>query len=130
MALCLVTAGKTLAIAASAFSLSWVHSVEKTEWQENWEVSGQMLVLRQARVKGSGAGMDPGDGARLVDGWWVWQPDTPPVEELNLAASGETVSGWKLCHEDAGHDKAEKCLELGTRKADTIRLAVCGNNDG
>ncbi|MEZ5450817.1 MAG: DUF1850 domain-containing protein [Thiolinea sp.] len=34
----------------------------------------QGLQLLQARVKGSGAGMEPGDDAVLKDGWWVWQP--------------------------------------------------------
>jgi hypothetical protein len=34
----------------------------------------QGLELVQARVKGSGAGMEPPPEARLVDGWFQWQP--------------------------------------------------------
>ncbi len=41
--------------------------------------------------------MDPGEGARLIDDWWVWQPTLPPQTELHLSASGATVSPWTLC---------------------------------
>lgn len=117
-ALCILAAGKTLTLAAAAFTLSWTHSVEKTEWQEDWALTPEGLVVTEARVKGSGAGMDPGEGAREVDGWWVWQPEAPPVPELVLAASGATGSGWQLCHE-------EGCLDLGTTPADAVVIAPC-----
>ena len=93
MSLCVVTGGKVLTLAVTAFTLSWTHSVEKTGWQEDWQLAGQGLQLREARVKGSGAGMDPGEDAVLKDGWWVWQPDLPVQTELRLAASGATGAG-------------------------------------
>ncbi|KJS14557.1 MAG: hypothetical protein VR78_10010, partial [Hoeflea sp. BRH_c9] len=96
LALCIVAGGKAMTIATAVFSLSWSHSVEKTEWRENWRITEQGLELTEARVKGSGAGMDPGEGARLEDGWWVWTPETPLAPELVLAASGATVSAWRL----------------------------------
>ncbi|TDH35941.1 DUF1850 domain-containing protein [Pseudohoeflea suaedae] len=116
--LCIASAGKTVFVAATAFSLSWVHSVERTEWREDWVVSDQALVLTQARVKGSGAGMDPGPGARLDDGWWIWEPALPPQPDMRLAASGATVSAWELCH-------AKGCLALGAKAGDGIRLWPC-----
>lgn len=116
--LCIATAGKTAFIAATAFSLSWVHSVEKTEWRENWAIRDSALVLTEARVKGSGAGMDPGPDARLDDGWWVWTPQLPPQPEMRLAASGATVSAWELCH-------AGGCLQLGAKAGEESRLRVC-----
>jgi len=115
---CILAAGKTLALAATAFTLSWTHSVEKTEWREAWAVTPAGLVLTEARVKGSGAGMDPGEGARQVDGWWVWTPEGPPVPELALAASGATVSPWTLCT-DAG------CLDLGAAAGEPLVIAPC-----
>ncbi len=72
--LCVATAAAVLSWATSSFTLSWTHSVEKTEWQESWSIEDDALILKEARVKGSGAGMDPGEGAQLIDGWWVWQP--------------------------------------------------------
>ena len=118
LALCITAGGKAMTIAAAAFSLSWTHSVEKTEWRESWQVTPAGLQLTEARVKGSGAGMDPGEGARLENGWWVWTPQAPLVPELNLAASGATVSAWKLCHEGG-------CETLGAAASGPIRIELC-----
>ncbi|MDP3315414.1 MAG: DUF1850 domain-containing protein, partial [Devosia sp.] len=74
MALCVAAGGKMVAIATTLFTLSWTHSVERTDWSETWRVSEQGLELTEARIKGSGAGMDPGEGAKLEDGWWAWSP--------------------------------------------------------
>ncbi|SON58079.1 hypothetical protein HDIA_4538 [Hartmannibacter diazotrophicus] len=118
LGLCIVAAGKTTVVAASLFTLSWVHSVERIEWRETYAVSEAGLVLREARVKGSGAGMEPGEDARLVGDWWVWQPKRPPIPELDLAASGATVSAWTLCSK-AG------CMELGASAEAPISLKPC-----
>ncbi|HMA13557.1 MAG TPA: DUF1850 domain-containing protein, partial [Kiloniellaceae bacterium] len=96
----------------------WTHSVEKTAWQESWALTPEGLVLTEARVKGSGAGMDPGEGAREIDGWWVWQPKAPPVPELVLASSGATASGWQLCH-------AQGCVELGQAAGAPVVIEPC-----
>jgi len=117
-AACLLVAGKMLALAAGGFTLSWTHSVERTEWREAWSVTPAGLVLEEARVRGSGAGMDPGEGAHLEDGWWVWEPVSPPLPELVLAASGATVSPWKLCSD--GH-----CVDLGGEAGTPIVIASC-----
>lgn len=117
-AICILAAGKTLVLAASAFTLSWTHSVERTEWHESWTLTSAGLVLAEARVKGSGAGMDPGAGARRQDGWWVWQPETAPLSELVLAASGATASAWRLCH-----DKG--CLDLGESAGEPVVISPC-----
>ncbi|HPE59169.1 MAG TPA: DUF1850 domain-containing protein [Thiolinea sp.] len=121
MSLCVVTAGKTLTLAVSLFTLSWTHSVEKTGWQEDWQVSKAGLQLLQARVKGSGAGMEPGDGAVLRDGWWEWQPQLPPQSGLLLAASGATGQGWSLC--SSGHE----CLALAVMPGEPVSLSFCEN---
>lgn len=120
MSLCLLTAGKVVTLAVSVFSLSWTHSVEKVGWEEEWLVTTAGLTLTKARVKGSGAGMEPGDNAVLKDGWWEWVPDLPPQPELKLAASGATGSGWQLCHE-AG------CLELAEAAGEPVRVWRCGD---
>ncbi|TIW17730.1 MAG: DUF1850 domain-containing protein, partial [Mesorhizobium sp.] len=73
MSLCILTAGKTVTLAAAAFTLSWTHSVERTRWQEDWKVSPTGLHVVEARVKGSGAGMEPPEGSVLREGWWVYQ---------------------------------------------------------
>ena len=96
MSLCLASAGVVKSLALAAFTLAWTHSVERIEWQEDWRVSREGLELAQARVKGSGAGMEPPPEARLVNGWFQWQPDRPPLQELVLGNSG--VAGeWRIC---------------------------------
>ena len=68
VSLCLASAGLVKALSIATFTLAWTHSIEKTDWQEDWRVTPEGLVLTQARVKGSGAGMEPPPGARLING--------------------------------------------------------------
>ncbi len=115
---CLLVGATAVALASGGFDLTWRHSVEKTEWRESWNVAEGALQLTEAAVKGSGAGMDPGPGARLERGWWVWAPELPPVPALTLAASGATGGGWRLCD-------GATCREIGAAPGAAIRLAPC-----
>ncbi len=85
---------KTLTV--GAFMLSWVHSVEKIEWQEDWRVTPQGLEIVEARVKGSGAGMEPSPDARLIGGWFRWKPQLPKLPEVALGNSG-LAGEWNIC---------------------------------
>jgi hypothetical protein len=121
--LCLLVAGVVAARLAGieAFTLAWTHSVEKIEWQEDWRVEGRLLRLAQARVKGTGAGMEPPPEARLVDGAWRWAPAVAPLPRIVLRRSGATAD-WRIC---AG---GEGCRELGAlvpASADPVELAPC-----
>ena len=95
LSLCLASAGIVKTLALASFTLAWTHSIEKVEWQEDWRVTPQGLELVQARVKGSGAGMEPPSDARLVGGWFQWEPRiaVPEVALGNSGAAGE----WRLC---------------------------------
>ncbi|MCP5287674.1 MAG: DUF1850 domain-containing protein [Burkholderiaceae bacterium] len=121
MPICIAAGMAALTLAADAFTLAWTHSVERTAWQEDWRVHGAALELVQARVRGSGAGMEPPEGAQLRDGWWVYrQPLTVPV--LRLAVSGATVDGWRLCTADQGCRELESLLAGGDGAAATIEI--------
>jgi hypothetical protein len=98
LSLCLASLGVVKTLSIAAFTLAWTHSVEKVAWQEDWRVTPQGLELVQARIKGSGAGMEPPSEARLVDGWFQWQPTRPPMPELVLGNSG-AAGEWRLCSE-------------------------------
>lgn len=98
MSLCFLTAGGVKALALAVFTLAWTHSIEKVEWQEDWRVTPHGLELVQARVKGSGAGMEPPPEARLVGGWFQWQPKRAPMQEVVLGNSG-TAGEWRVCHD-------------------------------
>lgn len=96
LSLCLASAGVLKTLSIAAFTLAWTHSVEKIEWQEDWRVTPTGLELMQARVKGSGAGMEPPPQARLVDGWFQWHPNRPPIPEIALGNSG-AAGEWRVC---------------------------------
>ncbi|MGQ7790938.1 DUF1850 domain-containing protein [Faunimonas sp. B44] len=114
---CLAGGGAAAKVAALAFSLSWTHTIERTEWSERWEVRPDGLVVVEASVATSGAGMEPPDGARLAGGRYVWQPAVPPLPELVLRRAAE-AGDWTLC-------AAGRCDSLGTwlgTEADPVRI--------
>jgi hypothetical protein len=118
MSLCVTGGGEVVRLAVTAFTLAWTHSVERVRWEEAWRVTPLGLTLVEARVRGSGAGMEPPEGARLEGGWWVFTPGVPPQRELVLAASGATGGGWTLC---AGGS----CHEIGKEAGVPVRLSPC-----
>lgn len=120
MSLCLVTAAKATKIVTAVFTLIWTHSVEKTRWEENWSVGPAGLTLESARVKGSGAGMEPPPEARLEKGWYRWRVGGAPLRELVLARSAG-VEDWRIC-------TPYECLPLDLLLPDRsgpIRLSHC-----
>ncbi|WP_353859347.1 DUF1850 domain-containing protein [Azospirillum formosense] len=124
VALCLSALGGAVlaALPGPAFTLSWTHSVERTEWREDWRIEDGRLVLIEARVKGTGAGMEPPQGARLAEGWWIWVPAVPPLERLVLAASSHTPD-HRLC---AGEECRPLHGWIGGPVPSPLELKPCG----
>ncbi len=120
MSLCLAAGSKVTAFAFTAFTLSWTHSVERVRWEEDWYLQANRLAITEARVQGSGAGMEPASDATLMNGWWRWTPDLPPQRSLVLAASGATGGGWTICSQDK-----TACREIGKQSADPVTIAPC-----
>lgn len=106
MALCLATSLATAVVAANAFTLAWTHSIERVRWEEAWRVEGEALVLDSVRVRGHGAGMEPGEGATLKDGVWTWHPRTRHAV-LRLTRSPHTAD-YDWCED------GRPCVPLGT----------------
>jgi len=105
-AVCLIVAGVVSAtLPTEQFTLSWIHSVEKTRWEETYRVEGDRLALIEARIQGMGAGMEPSADARFADGWWIWRPNMPPLPELVLSRS-PYARDYAVCF-------ASRCAELG-----------------
>lgn len=96
LGVCLVRGVATVALATSHFQLSWMHSIEKIRWTEDWQVTPAGLVIAQASVRGSGAGMEPPAGAVWRDGAWWYRPALPPQNAFVLAAS-EFTPDHTLC---------------------------------
>ena len=96
MGVCFIAGAVAKTLQVTAFTLAWTHSVQKTDWQEDWRVSANGLALVEARIKGSGAGVDPPADARLMDGWWRWRPAAEARKEVMLAHSG-AIGDWRVC---------------------------------
>jgi len=96
--LCLVGGAFKASLAGTLFTLQWAHSVEHILWQEDWRIEADALVLVEARIRGSGAGMDPPPGARLRDGVWHYQADRRLPEILLSSGSGQPE--YTLCADD------------------------------
>jgi hypothetical protein len=77
-------------------TLSWTHTVEGTPWEEDYAVLGGALVITEARVKRSGAGMEVPEGAVWAQGWWHYAPLLPPLHDVVLANSS-FAPGYTVC---------------------------------
>lgn len=122
--ICLGVGGLVAALlAVDHFSLAWTHSIEKIRWEEDYRATRAGLELTEARVRGSGAGMEPPAGAVLRDGVWHYRPALGALPRLSLARSG-AVADFELCIGGA-------CRRLGAylppRYANTgdVDLAPC-----
>jgi hypothetical protein len=85
-----------VALGTSVFTLAWTHSVEKTIWEEDWRLTQAGLIIEEARIAGSGAGMEPPPGARFDGGLWRYTPSgLTPLPRLELHDSGFTPP-WSI----------------------------------
>ncbi|MEN2506854.1 DUF1850 domain-containing protein [Stutzerimonas stutzeri] len=119
--LCLGLAGVVWAQVPTAdFTLAWTHTIEKIRWEEDYRVTSDGLLLGEARVKGSGAGMEIPDGAELRDGTWHYQRQLPPLQPLRLGRTPE-AGDFQLCFDQRCHAMSEW---LGPPKADRPALEL------
>lgn len=124
MPVCLSAGAAVAVIAAQSFTLAWTHSVEKLRWEEDWRVEAGRLTLAEARVRGTGAGMEPPEGATWRNGAWHYRPVPLQEGEVRLGASG-FAADYDLCF-------AGTCRRLGQvlprgREEGAVRVAACGD---
>lgn len=120
LALCIKAGAALTRIATLSFTLSWVHSVEKTPWEEDYRVTPAGLVLTDARIESTGAGMEMPSDSRFDGRFWHWTPRLPPLPELNLRRSDAVPAGYRLC-------TREGCRPIADRSepADIVTLSPC-----
>jgi hypothetical protein len=122
-AICLLVAGALRATLPGAeFTLTWEHSVEKTRWEERYRVDAGALVLEEAKVAGTGAGMEPPQTATLRDGVWTWQPRRR-LPELRLTYSGY-ARDYTLCW--SGGCRALSALTGRAEDGAVVVVRACG----
>lgn len=83
-------------VPVTQFTLAWTHSIEKIRWEEDYQVERDprgvpRLALTEARIHGSGAGMDPPPDAVFKNGWYAYVPDDQPAGPLRLTRSQYTA---------------------------------------
>ena len=123
-ALCLAASALAVSLPTTHFTLRWQHSIEKIWWEEDYALAGPWLVITGARIRGSGAGMDPPDGAWLDHGVWHYRLADPWRREVVLARS-PYVRDYDLCLD-------EKCIPLShwiAVSSGTTTLRACGAHD-
>lgn len=86
-ALCIVTGAHLVTLPVNAFTLRWRHTIEKVLWEEDYLVAGDWLLLTRARIRGSGAGMDPPPDAVREGDAWSYRPSDRWRREVQLARS-------------------------------------------
>jgi hypothetical protein len=126
MSLCIAAGALVATLAVESFTLAWTHSIEKIRWEEDWRIEAGRLHLVEARIRGSGAGMEPPAGAVLEDGAWRYAPGTPPLARLRLAHSTFTA-GHELCF--AGRCRALAELAGGAQN-EPVELYPCPRDAG
>jgi hypothetical protein len=87
LSVCVLIGSLHWSIPTNDFTLAWTHTVEKIRWEEDYVLKGRMLVLKAARIAGSGAGMEPPADAVWRDGVWHYTPASTPLPRLVLANS-------------------------------------------
>jgi hypothetical protein len=120
MSLCLAAGTLLVSLGAGEITLAWRHSVQKTLWEEVWRDTPAGLVMAEARIQGSGAGMEAPPEARLDDGFWRWTPQLPPQREIVMRRSGATAD-WQVCIDG-------RCRPMGDflpPEADPVILRAC-----
>jgi hypothetical protein len=120
--LCLAAVGLAVALPLQTFTLAWTHSIEKIRWEEDYRIADQRLQLTEARILGSGAGMEPPDDAVLKNGVWHYKPAIGSVERLRLARS-PYVADYSLCWNSACHPLGE--IVGSVEAAPTVEVFPC-----
>ncbi|MDD2382929.1 MAG: DUF1850 domain-containing protein [Sulfurospirillaceae bacterium] len=122
ISLCLTAGALSATLHIQAFTLAWMHSVEKIRWEEDWRIEGKNLHIVEARVKGSGAGMEPPLGSVLYDGYWHYTPSIKPLSSVSLMHSPYT-KGYEICFDATCKPLAD--FLPGIASTDSIVLHAC-----
>ncbi|MEP7154403.1 MAG: DUF1850 domain-containing protein [Betaproteobacteria bacterium] len=120
--LCIFTAGAMVRLPDTSFTLAWTHSIEKVRWEEDYRVVGEYIEAPLARVKGSGAGMEPPDGAVLKNGWWQYRPVITRHRELRLTRS-PYAADYEICMRGA----CRSLSDVAPQTEGVTRIVACAS---
>lgn len=107
-------------IPSDTLTLSWIHSVEKTRWEEVYTIKDSRLSLVSARIQSFGAGMEPPADAVFQNGWWIYQLKIGSMEKIALTYSNYTED-YSLCW---NNQCAALSQLVGTEKLKQTRIEL------
>lgn len=130
-----------VALPARDLTLAWTHSIERVRWEERYAVVAPAdtgarcaplphgaLCPTQARVVGSGAGMEPAPHARWRSGGYEWAPAPTPLAALRLMHSVHAAD-YTLCVDGTCRPltawRAHAGQAAGTSVGGVVRLRPC-----
>ena len=120
--ICLAAGAIAATLPLSAFTLAWTHSIEKIRWEEDYRIVDKHLVLEEARIRGTGAGMEPPANAVFSNGVWHYKPALPPLERLSLSHSPYTAD-YEIC--SAAGCKPLATLLPGLPELALVQITAC-----
>lgn len=121
-AICLVAAAMTVVLPVHGFTLSWQHSIEKIQWDEDYVVVGHKLQVVDARIRGTGAGMEPPPDAVFKDGIYHYKPKIGPLASFEMARS-PYVKDYTICWNHVCHPMAD--VMGSVQKSPLVTASVC-----
>ena len=96
MAWCITLAAAALVVLPTqSATLSWLHTVEKTTWEEDYAASAAGVTITEARIEAFGAGMEAPASAVRDGRWWRYRPSVLR-ESVDLANSA-FGDGYTIC---------------------------------
>ena len=96
MAWCItLAAGALVVLPTQSITLSWLHSVEKTTWEEDYAASAAGVAITEARIEAFGAGMEAPASAVRDGRWWRYRPSVARTS-VDLANS-TFAGGYTIC---------------------------------
>lgn len=92
----LAAAAAFVVLPTQSVTLSWLHTVEKTTWEEDYAASAAGVTITEARIEAFGAGMEPSASAVRDGRWWRYRPSRLPMPAVEFANSG-FGGGYTIC---------------------------------
>lgn len=102
--------------------ISWIHSVEKEEWKEDYTIKDGRILLTETYFKTFGAGVPSNAGEVKIEDGFVNMQINQYKEEINLVVSSNVKTKLNLKNKVVNLYKLTEDYELIEIKAEKINL--------
>ncbi|MBB6453522.1 hypothetical protein HNQ94_001971 [Salirhabdus euzebyi] len=109
------------------FSIRWVHSVEKEEWEEFFYVNDDEIFIQSTRFKTFGAGVpnNVGEDSYIKDGWVYMVDINRSIGEVFVVRTGkETKHRFILGEKEVELDEQEAAFHIQPMRLPFIKAMI------